>query len=117
MRSTRHIIVLQQQGNNKAWNTVCLLHAAVNRTSGSERLDGGAVQSPMQMDFDVRYSPEVAQIRLATQRYRLLYAGAAYKIVAYDDYMEAHRSVRLSGVSYVARDLIEEANGGGSDHD
>lgn len=115
MRSTRHIIVLQQQDANKVWQTVCSLHAAVNRTSGSERLDGGAVQSPMQMDFDVRYSPEVAQIRLATQRYRLLYAGAAYKIVAYDDYMETHRSVRLSGVSYVARDLAQEVSNGGND--
>lgn len=106
MRSTRHIIVLQQQDANKAWNTVCSLHAAVNRTSGSERLDGGAVQSPMQMDFDVRYSPEVAQIRLSTQSFRLIYNGAAYKIVAYDDYMEAHRSIRLTGVSYIAHDLV-----------
>lgn len=106
MKRTNRIILLQAQAADKSWQTICSLHAAVNRTSGSERLDGGAVQSPMQLDFDVRYSADVAAVRLHTQNYRIVYNGAAFKVIAYDDYMEAHRSIRLTGVSYVAHDLV-----------
>ena len=42
----------------------------------------------------------MAAIRLATQRYRILYNGAIYKVTDYDDYREQHRTVRLLGVSY-----------------
>lgn len=100
MRAT-HMIELQQQDRRSAqWSTVAKLHAAVNKSSGKEFLSAGALQSQLGFVFTLRYSPCVAAIRLATQRYRILYNGAIYKVTDYDDYREQHRTVRLLGVSY-----------------
>ena len=94
-----HIIELQKLENNQ-WNTVGKLHAGVNKSDGKEYLDGGAMQSQLQMVFDVRYCALIRDIRLNTQCYRILYDGGIYKVADYDDYKEQHRSVRLLGVSY-----------------
>ena len=95
-----HIIALQKMNDLRKWEDVMTMHAGVNRAKGSEALDGGAVQAPMTLNFDVRYCPAVANMRLNTQQYRILYAGGTYKVTEYDDYFERHRSVRLTGVSY-----------------
>lgn len=84
----------------KAWSPVYSCHAAVNKASGREYLDAGAVQSQLQMVADVRYCSEIAALRLNTQGYRFLYNGGVYKIADYDDVQELHRSVKLLGVSY-----------------
>ena len=94
-----HMIELQRLEMG-AWVPLAQLHAGVNKASGKEYLDGGAVQSQLQMIFDVRYSPLIEEIRLATQSYRVIYRGGKFKVVDYDDYMERHRGVRLLGVSY-----------------
>ena len=96
-----HIITLQKLDEQKKWVDVMTMHAGVNKASGKEYLDGGAVQSQLKMVFDVRYCPVVADLRLNTQRYRILYNGGIYKVVDFDDYMERHRNVRLLGVSYL----------------
>ena len=54
----------------------------------------------MTLNFDVRYCQAIAGLRLNTQRYRIIYNGAPYKVTEYDDYFERHRNVRLTGVSY-----------------
>lgn len=94
-----HIIELQKLVDGK-WVFDWTLHAKVNKASGKEYLQGGAIQSQLQLVFDVRYCAAVGEIRLNTQQYRILYNGAVYKIVDYDDFMERHRTVRLLGVSY-----------------
>lgn len=95
-----HIITLQRQDDTKQWHTVMRMHAAVNKAKGTETLDGGAIQSPLTLNFDVRYCGAVAALRLNTQRYRIVYNGGNYKVTEYDDYFERHRNIRLTGVSY-----------------
>ncbi len=94
-----HIIELQKLEKNQ-WNSIGKFHAGVNKAAGKEELDGGAVQSQLQMVFDVRCCEQIKDIRLNTQYYRIVYDGGIYKVVDYDDYMERHRNVRLRGVSY-----------------
>lgn len=96
-----HIITIQRLENDRRWAEVTKLHAGVNKSSGKEYLQGGAVQAQMQLVLDLRYSALINEMRLNTQRYRITYNGGIYKIVDFDDYMERHRSVRLLGVSYV----------------
>ncbi len=97
------MIELQTQDRASGkWLPVQRLHAGVNKSSGREYLSGGAVQSQATLVFTVRYSEAVAAIRLATQRYRIVYNGATYKVQDYDDYREQHRTVKLLGVSYNA---------------
>lgn len=95
-----HIITLQKQDDKKQWIDVMRMHAAVNKAKGTEALDGGSIQSPMTLNFDVRYCAEVAKLRMNTQRYRIVYNGGIYKVTEYDDYFERHRNIRLTGVSY-----------------
>jgi len=94
-----HIVELQKL-EGKEWKPVGKLHAGVNKATGKEFVDAGAVQSQLQMVFDVRYCELIKDIRLNTQYYRIKYDGGIFKIVDYDDYMERHRNVRLLGVSY-----------------
>ena len=94
------IITLERMDDTKQWQPVMRMHAAVNKAKGAETLDGGAIQSPMTLVFDVRYCQKVADLRLHTQRYRIAYNGGRYKVTEYDDYFERHRNVRLTGVSY-----------------
>lgn len=102
-----HIIYLECRDSG-SWE--CLtpngIHATINKAKGEETLDGSAIQAPMTLNFDVRYSPLVAAMRMNTQNYRIRYGAdgagrpAYFKVTAYDDYFERRRNVRLTGVSY-----------------
>lgn len=100
-----HMITLQEKRGGE-WVDVMKMHAAVNKAKGTEELDGAAIQSPMTLNFDVRYCAAVAALRLNTQNYRIIYGkdgdgrSAYFKVTEYDDYCERHRNVRLTGVSY-----------------
>lgn len=95
-----HMITVQKLGEDRQWADVARLHAKVNKSSGKEYLQGGAVQSQLQLVFDLRYCALIDEMRLNTQRYRISYNGGLYKIADFDDYMERHHNVRLLGVSY-----------------
>ena len=88
------------------WEPVATIHAKVNKAKGTESLENAAIQAPMTLNFDVRYSPVVDAMRLNTQDYRIRYGTdgtghpAYFKVTEYDDYFEGHRNVRLTGVSY-----------------
>lgn len=102
----RNLIIHLERREGADWKEVATLHAKVNKAKGTESLDGAAIQAPMTLNFDVRYSSVVAAMRLNTQDYRIRYgvdgAGhpAYFKVTEYDDYFERHRNVRLTGVSY-----------------
>ena len=99
MRRT-HIIELQMFSAGQGWMPVGRYHSAVNKSGGKEYLQAGAVQSQLQLVFDLRYCEAIAKVRLNTQIYRVIYNGGTYKIADYDDFCEKHRSVKLLGVSY-----------------
>ena len=97
----RNHMILLERFDGKAWYPTARMHAKVNRGASAEAVEAGAVQSQVRLTFDVRYSPLVADIQYRTQAYRISYGGHLYNILSYDDYMESHRSVRLTGVSYL----------------
>lgn len=82
------------------WTDLYKLHARVNKKSGSENVDAGAVRSKVTKNFDVRYFEALQRIEMNTQLYRIVYKNVFYNIVDYDDFMESHRIVRLVGESY-----------------
>ena len=75
------------------------LHARINKSSGSEYLNAGAIQSKSNKVFEVRYIPDLEPIDSDRGSYRILYRGREYNITDYDDYLEKHQTVKLLGVS------------------
>ena len=102
----RNQIIHLERKEGTEWKEVSTIHAKVNKAKGTESRDGAAIQAPMTLNFDVRYSSVVAAMRLNTQDYRIRYGKdgdgqpAVFKVTEYDDYFERHRNVRLTGVSY-----------------
>jgi head-tail adaptor len=92
------IILIRYNDSTSEWEDVALLHARVNKTAGSENWSSGAYQSRATLTFEVRYSPVVSAIFLSTQEYRIRYAGHEYYVEDVDDYMQMHRTLKITGV-------------------
>ncbi len=93
------IMLIRYNDSSSAWEDVALLHARVNKTGGSEYWSSAAYQSKATLTFEVRYSPKVAAIFLNTQEYRIRYAGNEYDVEDVDDYMQMHRTLKITGVA------------------
>lgn len=83
------------------WSDHWSLHARVNKTTGSEFVEGGAIQSQATKTFELRYFAGLEDIDFNRGLYRIVYRGHNFNIVDYDDYMESHQVVKLKAVSYV----------------
>lgn len=95
----RPITLIKYDENTGEWRDTALLHARVNKASGSEYWSSGAYQSKATLSFEVRYSPMTAPIFLSTQIYRIRYDGHEYDIEDVDDYQQMHRTLKLMGVA------------------
>ena len=96
----RPITLIKYDENTGEWKDIApILHARVNKASGSEYWSSGAYQSKATLSFEVRYSPMVASICLNTQIYRIRYNGHEYDIEDVDDYQQMHRTLKLMGVA------------------
>lgn len=93
------ITLIRYNDSSSEWEDVALLHARINKTGGSEYWGSGAYQSKATLTFEVRYSPIVSAIFLSTQEYRIRYAGAEYDVEDVDDYMQMHRTLKITGVA------------------
>ena len=94
-------ITLQTQDpNTEQWTDSLHLHAQVNKAGGSTAFNAGADQYRMNLTFTVRYSRELETLRYSPQPFRILYRGHTFKLTDYDDYMEQHQTVRLTGELY-----------------
>ena len=96
------VTVQKQDPNTEKWSDLLHLHALqVNRAgSGSEVFTAGREQYRLRLTFDLRWSKQLEAVRWHTQSHRLLYRGQPMNIVDYDDYMEQHLTVRLTGEVY-----------------
>lgn len=94
------IIIEKRDEKTEKWANFGNFHARVNKNSGSEYLNAGAVRSQNSLVFEVRYVKMLEEIRLKTQLFRVIYRGQPYNITDYDDYLEKHRTIKLLGVSY-----------------
>ena len=96
------VIRIQQCDENEQWNDLYTLYARINKSSSSknEYVNGGAERSIASKSFEVRYMDQLSKIQFNTQSYRIVYEGHYYNIVDYDDYMEKHLTIKMTGVAY-----------------
>lgn len=83
------------------WTDLLHLHALqVNKASAGENFNAGADQYHPRLTFDLRWCQALEAVAYATQTHRIVYRGRTFNIVDYDDYMEQHLTVRLTGEAY-----------------
>ena len=93
------IQILDEQ--TETWSDKWQLHAFVNKTQGREYSDAGAERSVQSLTFEVRYFSDIKAIRYNTQLYRIKYDDHFFNIEDYDDFMESHQTIKLTGENYV----------------
>jgi head-tail adaptor len=87
--------------DEEEWVEMWKLHAIqVNRAGGGEAYSAGREQFRPRLTFEFRWSKRLEELRYDTQNHRIIYQGQKFNIVDYDDYMEEHRTVRLTGEAY-----------------
>lgn len=95
------IIIQRMDPDTEQWSNLLHLHALqVNRTGGGESFSAGRERPSPRLTFDIRWCKAVEEIRWDTQSHRILYLGHTFNITDYDDYMEQHITVRLTGEAY-----------------
>lgn len=72
----------------------------VNRKSGAESFDSAAGQYHLTLTFRFAYTKVFEQVRFEPQHFRLVYNDQPFSISDYDDYMEQHLFVNITGVAY-----------------
>lgn len=97
-----HPITIQHQNpDTEEWTDLLRLHALqVNRSGGGETYNAGAQQYHPRMTFDLRWCKALEAVRWDPASHRLVYRGHAFNITDYDDFMEQHLTVRLTGEAY-----------------
>lgn len=94
-------ITVEKIDENGDWAVYASLHCLkINQTRSSEYAEAGSEHSAAFVDFTVRWSKRVEEIRFNTSQHRIVYRGRAFNVTGYDDYMERRATVRLTGVSY-----------------
>lgn len=94
------IIIQKINEDTEIWEDLFTLHARVNKSGGSEYLNAGANQSRSSRVFEIRYFKDLEDIDENRGIYRIVYRDRFYNITDYDDYLEQHKTIKLSGVSY-----------------
>lgn len=97
-----HAITIQRQDPvTEDWADLLRLHAVqVNRSGGGETHSAGAEQYHPRMTFVLRWCKALEDIRWSIGAHRIVYRGHAFNITDYDDYMEQHLTVRVTGEAY-----------------
>ena len=101
MKYDKPVVIERQDEETERWQPVGpALHARVNKHIGTTTDRAGADQYHLRLRFTLRYVPVLAAIQYAPQLYRILYRGQQFKIIDYDDYMEEHKEITLTGKLY-----------------
>lgn len=100
MAFDKPITVQVQDPDTEKWVDTLGLHAEVNKTGGGTAFNAGADQYRSTLTFKVRYTRRLEDIANGPQPFRIVYRGRTYKVTDYDDYMERHREVKLTGELY-----------------
>ena len=96
------IKIQKQDPETEVWSDMFPfnLHAEVNKTGGGSKENAGAGQYRASLTFKLRYTKKLEDIAYNTQAYRIIYRGRTFKVTDYDDFMEQHREVKLTGEFY-----------------
>jgi len=97
-----HPVIIQRMNpDTEEWTDVLRLHALkVNRAGGGESFSAGREQYQPTLTFELRWSKRLEDLRWDVQSHRILYRGHTFNITDWDDYMEQHINVRLTGEAY-----------------
>lgn len=95
------ITIQKQNPETERWEDFLHLHALkVNKSGGGESHSAGAGQFHYGLTFELRYSKALESVIYSPQTHRIMYRGHAFNITDYDDFMESHKTVRLTGEAY-----------------
>ena len=94
------ITIQEQDPNTEEWADKWKLHARVNKAGGGQSLSAGADQYRATLTFEVRHFKALEQMRFNPQPFRIVYRGHTFKLADYDDFMERHQTVKLTGEAY-----------------
>lgn len=97
------VMIQRQDEQTEVWEDYLEkpLHARVN--TATEKTVGFAADADQfhaRELFEFRYMSVLEQLRYTPQLFRLCYRGHTYHVVGYDDYLEQHRTVRITGALY-----------------
>ena len=90
-------VTVEKMNEDEQWETFTNIHCRINKTKGGESSSAGAQRFQATLTFEARYSKQLEQIRSNTQIYRLKYRSETYNIVDYDDFLERHQTIKLTG--------------------
>lgn len=94
------ITIQRQDQETEEWRDVWMLRARINKNGGGKALTAGADQYRATLTFDIRHFTALEEMRYNPQPFRIVYQGHTFKLVDYDDFMEQHRTVKLTGEAY-----------------
>ena len=95
------VTIQHQDPDSEEWSDLLHLHATkVNRAGGGEAFNAGREQYHPRMTFDFRWCKALEALRWDPAAHRVVYHGHTFNITDYDDYMEQHLTVRLTGEAY-----------------
>lgn len=95
------VIIQKKDPDTEAWTNLLSLHAIkVNKAGSGESFSAGREQFRLRLVFEFRWSQVLENLRWNTQDYRLMYRGHPMNIKDWDDYMEQHLTVRITGEAY-----------------
>ena len=95
------VTIQRMDPDTEEWTDLLKLHATqVNRAGGGEGFNSGRETFHPRMTFDLRWCKALEAVRWDVASHRIVYRGHPFNITDYDDYMEQHLSVRLTGEAY-----------------
>lgn len=95
------VTIERMDPDTETWTVLLQLHAIqANKTSGGESFSAGREQYRPRLTFDLRWCKALEAVRWNPQGHRIVYRGHTFNILDYDDYMEQHLTVRLTGEAY-----------------
>ena len=100
MTYDKPIVIQTQDPDTEQWTDALKLHARVNKTGGGTSLAAGADQYHVRLTFELRYVSALQRIAYGVQPFRVVYRGHTFRAIDYDDYLEQHLTVKLTGELY-----------------
>lgn len=95
------VTIQRMDPDTEEWIDLLRLHALqINRAGGGESYSAGRERFSPCLTFDFRWCKALEALRYDTQNHRIVYQSHTFNIVDYDDFMEYHLTVRLTGEAY-----------------
>lgn len=81
------------------WSHYAKAYASINKDTKG-KTEGETEDATERLIFSVRYFQKLFEIRKNLKAYRIVYSAIPYLVESYDDYMEMHRVVKITGAAH-----------------